>query len=373
MDPTSLGFRKHFFIEISNSGSISLENNPVILDVFEIRKAFPDFNTSNYAIFEEVGGEFRLVVSQPDDLDKDRISDEIVLIRSLPAESTSVLTCYYSPEGNFRMMSTPHKAATRLSWDPGKIAAGWESNLSAFTMSGGRIEFLGKFAPGLILRRLTPGMTARQEWGMAVLNAGAGSGLGGLALWDGASPTSLTDPAGTASFKIQRTVLSSGPLRAILEVRFSGINSDRRERDVILRVSAFADNRFSRQDVQIQSESASGLFIGPGIQKLPGESWNLEDKKGYAASWGEGVRGAGGIGMAVLFSPDAFAGMEETDTERFIKLKVAEGGKRTFWITGGWEKGFDAPLPPRARNWGRKTEALAGKLLAPVEVRFKLP
>jgi hypothetical protein len=61
-DPTSLGLTKKFAIEVTNPGPGSLDNWPVVLDVAEIRKSFPDFNISSYAIFEETGSEFIIAV-----------------------------------------------------------------------------------------------------------------------------------------------------------------------------------------------------------------------------------------------------------------------------------------------------------------------
>lgn len=97
-DPKSLGFKKQFVIEIRNPGALTLENHPIVLNVDEIRAFDPGFNSYNFAIFDETGGDYRLVVSQADDLNRDRIHEEIVFLRTLPPSSTTKLTCYYSPD-----------------------------------------------------------------------------------------------------------------------------------------------------------------------------------------------------------------------------------------------------------------------------------
>src|SRR5512136_285724 len=109
-DPKSLGFKGRFVIELRNPGSIALVNYPIVLKVDEIRAFAPDFNSYNYAIFDETGGSYRLVPSQADDLDKDRNHEEIVFIRDLPPASTVRLACYYSAKGSFRLMMTTSKA-----------------------------------------------------------------------------------------------------------------------------------------------------------------------------------------------------------------------------------------------------------------------
>ena len=71
--PETLGFKKRFFVEITNPSPLALENHAVVLDVAAIRASVaPDFNTYYYAFFEEQGSELALVVSQADDFDKDR-------------------------------------------------------------------------------------------------------------------------------------------------------------------------------------------------------------------------------------------------------------------------------------------------------------
>src|SRR5665647_2208383 len=47
--PETLGFKKRFFVEITNPSPLALENHPVVLDVAAIRASVaPDFNTYYY-------------------------------------------------------------------------------------------------------------------------------------------------------------------------------------------------------------------------------------------------------------------------------------------------------------------------------------
>ncbi len=368
-DPTSLGFTKKFTIEITNPGSVALDNWPIVLDAAEIRKSFPDFNISSYAIFEETGREFILAVSQPDDLDRDKTFDEIVFVRTLPAASTLTFSCYYSPKGSFRLMTTPQKAAARFGWDAAKSALGWESNYCGYTILDGKVEFFAKFDPFLVLKFFKAGMSPRQDWGMTVFEAGETSGLGGLNLWEGTSLVRLAGAAEDGSAETANKVIAAGPIRAMVRADFVGGRGGNGY-GISLTLSALADNIFSRQDVAVRGVTGGAVVCAPGIRKIPSESWTLDEKQGYAAAWGEGARGAGEIGLALIFRPEDFAGLEETGTERFVKLRLDGGSKCTYWVVGGWDKGIRSPLPPRARNWVRQTEDLAAKLLAPLEIRF---
>jgi hypothetical protein len=371
-DPTSLGFTKKFTIEVKNPGSVTLDNWPIVLDAAEIRESFPDFNVSSYAIFEETGREFILAVSQPDDLDRDKTFDEIVFIRTIPASTTLTFSCYYSPRGSFRLMTTPQKAAARFGWDAATSALGWESNYCAYSLLDGRVEFYGKFDPFLVLKFFKADMSPKQDWGMAVFQAGETSGLGGLNLWAGSS---LVPVAGARprTFKTENKVIAAGPLRSLVRADFSGVPGGENTYEISQTLSAYADNIFSRQDVAVGGGPGGPVVCAPGIRKIPGEAWTLDEKNGFAAAWGEGARGAGEIGLALIFRPEAFAGLEETESERFIKLRTDAASRCTYWIVGGWDKGIRSPLPPRGRNWLRQTESLAAKILAPLEIRFKKP
>ena len=367
-DPKILGFKKRFVVEITNPSPLTLENHAIILNVTRLRSSIAeDFNTYNYAIFEEAGGNYTLVVTQADDLDKDRYHDEIVLVRTLPPSSTTRLICYYSPNRSFQLMPA-QKAFARAAWEIGGAEAGWESNLVAFKFVDGRIEFYGKLAAGLILKKFPTPENRPQDWGMDVVDTGESAGLGGLSLWDGDVRVPLF---GAWARQAKMTVISPGPVRAMVKAEFSGLSTPLDGVGLTAFFSAFADNVASRQDIVITSKASGPIVYGPGIQKLAGETFTLDKDKGFLAAWGKGAKNAGEIGLAAIFRPADFAGMEETALDRSVKLKGPAGAKLTHWVVCAWEYGITSPGVPAAKNWLRKVEGLAQSLLVPVKVEFK--
>jgi len=368
LDPKVLGFKKQFVIEITNPSPLTLENHAVVLSVTNIRGTVAeDFNTYNYALFEEKGGDYTLIVTQADDFDKDRYHDEIVLVRTLPPSSTTRLVCYYSPDRSFQLMPT-QKAFARSAWEAGGAEAGWESNLAAYKFVHGRIEFYGKLQAGLILKKLPAPENRPQDWGMDVVDAGESAGLGGLSFWDGGVRVPLF---GASAPQAKLTVLSPGPLRALVKAEFALGGAAAGVDDVKVFLSAFADSAVSRHEVFITSRLADQVVYGPGIQKLAGETWSLDKDKGFLAVWGKGAQNAGEIGLAAIFSPADFIGIDETAADRAVKLKGPAGAKLTHWVVGAWERGITSPGVPAAKNWFRKVEGLAQRLLVPVKVEFK--
>jgi Domain of unknown function (DUF4861) len=367
-NPKMLGFTKTFIVEITNPSPLTLESHPIIIDVAAIRAAVAwDFNTYMYALFDESGGDYNLVVSQADDFDKDRYHDEIVLVRTLPPSSTTRLVCYYTPERSFRLMPTP-KAQARTAWEAGGAEAGWESNQAAYKFVHGRIEFYGKLQAGLILRKFPAPEDRPQDWGMDVLDAGESAGLGGLSLWDGNARVPLF---GASAPQAKLTVISPGPVRALVKAEYTGLRTAAGEVGLTAFFSAFADNAASRHEILLTSTAAGEVVYGPALQKLAGETFSADTAKGHLAVWGKGADKAGDIGLAVVFPPSLFAGTEETALDRAVKLKGKPGVKQTHWVVGAWERGITSPGVPAAKNWPGKVADLARRLLVPVKVEFK--
>jgi len=268
--PTSLGFKKRFVIEVRNPGPVALESYPIVLSVETIRAFAPDFNSFNYAIFDEAGGGYQLVPSQADDLDRDRAHEEIVFIRTLPASSTTRLACYYSAKGAFQlMMSTPKAGARLLGGGPAGILAGWESNLAGFKFVDGRVEAYGKLYPGLVLSKAAKDDAKLQEWGLDILAGGGSLGLGGLSAWEGGTAVPLAGAGAGGGFTVQRTVLASGPLRALVKVEYSSPLPGARGSGTVVLFSAFADNIFCRQDIHPGPGAGRRGEARPGARRGP--------------------------------------------------------------------------------------------------------
>lgn len=371
-DPKSLGFKGRFVIEIRNPSSVGLENHPVVLKVDEIRAFAPDFNSYNYAIFDESGGSYRLVPSQADDLNKDRNHEEIVFLRDLAPASTVRLACYYSAKGSFRLMMTTPKAFARLATSPGNPGLFWESNLAAFKFRDGRIEAYGKLYPGLVLQKIRADDTTLQEWGMKILPAGETAGLGGLLLGAGNSRSALISAPGTSGPEIRTAVLANGPLRALVRAEYLLPGAGPVRDSITVMYSSYADNAFFREDILLTSGSAAPKAIAAGLPRLAGGGLSYSPGQGLLTAWGNGAENVGEAGYAVLFAPAEVAGLDETTgPQPALKLSAKPGRMSTLWFMGGWGRGVVTAPPPAAQNWARAAAELGTKLRATVEVRFK--
>jgi Domain of unknown function (DUF4861) len=372
-DPKSLGFKGRFVIEIRNPGTVALENHPVVIKVNELRAFAPDFNSYNYAIFDETGGAYRLVPSQADDLDKDRNHEEIVILRDLPPASTVRLACYYSAKGSFRLMMSTPKAFARLGQGADRAGLFWESNLAAFGFRDGRVEAYGKLYPGLILQKLRTDDAKLQEWGMKILPAGETPGLGGLLVGDGSSRSALVSSPGAAGTEIRTAVLANGPLRALVKAEYVLPGPGPARDSLVVLFSAYADQPFSREDIVLSSASAPGIAksLAVGLPKLAGGDVAYGHDQGILTAWGNAAGAVGEAGYAVLFAPADAAGVDRQGVPPALKINAKPGHAVTLWILGGWGRGIVTAAPPSAQNWARAAAELGTKLRVPVEVRFK--
>ena len=363
-------FPKRFTIELTNPADLYLEHHPVVLDIETIRKNVPGFNPRSFEIVEaERRIDWRGIPSQMDDLHGDTKPDELVFVRSLKPLSTTTLHCYYTPEGSSDN-AYPQKTDTHRDWLDLKANIGWESNLCAYRMYYGQIDFFGKRLDGLRLKNPGPNYHSVSDWGMDVLHVGRSSGLGGISIWEDDERIPVMNPAGEGTVQIERTILSSGPVRSLVRIDFTNIHSAKGEYTVSLLMSAFADNRFSRQDITITATAGDSVVYSPGVTKLPNDTFHIDTGSGVLTNFGISDNEIKDIGMGIIFKPGEYTGYSESETDRYVRLKIPAGKQCTHWIIGGWRKGFMSPVAPSAKDWADSVEELARRLCVPVGIRY---
>lgn len=362
------GLEKKFFLELTNPLQGELVNHAVVLRVADILNEVLDFNPLNCGLSTTKG---QTIPFQADDLDGDGHADELTFINTLPPGPTEYIV-HYSPTGS-RPSNFPAQTYARLAWETADANIGWESNRAAYRFYWGQLEAFGKLDERLIMASFTAdyGYHELQDWGMDILHVGNASGLGGISLWEGENRISTINPAGEGPNQYARRIIGAGPVRSIARVDITNIGPAQATYTVTLIMSAFADNVYSRQDILINSSLGGQVVYSPGIEKLPGETWSMDKDSGYLATWGEGAPGAGGVGLGLIFDPHEYVGFAESDLDRYVKLAVPSGEKRTHWIYGGWSRGLTAPVPPQAENWAKDVKELSLRLRVPLNPRFR--
>jgi len=207
------------------------------------------------------------------------------------------------------------------------------------------------------------------DWGTEVLEVGQGPGIGGITLWEGETPIPVMNPGGKGPLRIDRKIVTSGPVCSLVRVRFTKLRSKTREYTVTLHMSAFAENRFSRQDIEIAAPDMEWVIYSPGFRKLPQDEWHINTASGMFASWGRMDDRIKEIGLGLAFRPEHFAGYVENELGRSIKLKVRTGDVQTHYIVGAWRKGFNSPVAPTGTDWAKEVNELGLQLHTPITVK----
>ncbi len=360
--------KKGFILELNNSLESSLPDHGVVIDLEELLAAVPDFNPRNCAFTDSQGNP---LLFQADDIDGNGRPDELAFCLTLPPGKSEIIG-YYSPTGT-QLPDFPAKTYARLAWEPADANIGWESNRAAYRFYWGQIEAFGKLDERLVMANFTADYKYHemQDWGMDILHVGEASGLGGISLWEGDNRISTINPAGKGPNQYLRKVIAAGPIRAVARVDIQNIGPANAQYKITLVMSAFTNNIYSRQDIRITSTASGEIIYSPGVEKLADETYFMNPEKGYLASWGQGAPGAGEIGLAVIFNPAEFVGFAENELDRYVKLAIPAGKKRTFWVCGGWHLGITAPESPPASNWARKIKEMSARLLAPLTPKIK--
>jgi hypothetical protein len=364
-------FSRRFTIELDNPSDLYLEHHPFVLTVADIRKQVSGFTPLDFVITEaEPLLDERTVPSQADDLDGDGVSDEVAFTRTLAPFEKVKLSCWYSSVDKSHV-NYPQKTDALADWDSTRANIGWESNRCGYRLYYGQIDCFGKRRDRLILAGIDGASYHRiADWGMDILNVGVSSGLGGISIWEGDTRIPAMNPAGNGNLRITRAILSRGPVRALVRVNIAGIRSEKKDYTVFLLMSAFADNVFSRQDVSIVSSTGDSVVYSPGVEKLPHDVWFIDSDAGVLASWGRQEDEIGDIGLGLMFFPAEYRGFAESGDDRYVKLAVPSGARRTHWIISGWRKGLPSPVAPTGRDWANGVRELAARLKVPVKVVF---
>jgi len=369
-DLKSLGFDKVLAIEIRNTGQVELENYPVTINVEAIRAVAPDFNSYNFGLFEMVGGEFRLIQTQTDDLDQDRHHEEIFFLKTLPVGSTIKLMVYYSSKGSMQLMIARKVFARPDAKNPNENVS-WESLFNAWKFDRGRIIPYGKFTKALVLQQMRSEDGRPQGWGMRLVAPDATGGTGGLKVWNGTKGISLYSSDAMEVVYEKPVILSIGPLRTIVRIDYKPVKTGSGQTAVSCLYSQPADTSYTRVDVSLRRETEDEIILGPAIRKTRGETTQLDDKQGFFSAWGPGSPGAGDYGAAVVFRASDFMGLAELDTEWALKFKAGSGKKLTYWLISAWSRGANSPRSPAVNNWPKVAAGLAADLTVPVEISIK--
>ncbi len=260
---------------------------------------------------------------QLDDLNKDGKPDEMVFLASLGSGDVGE---YQLVKNTFGFHS-PARAYTGM-YVKGFEGPGWESDRLAFRLywdERNAIDLFCKRTPVLGLKQYaTPGVNYHQDtaWGMDVLKVGTALGAGGFGVWMNGKVEKVA--------KAQRDfeVICDGPLRAIMDLKYTDWILGERKFNLTARITMFAGQKWSNIEMRLapqDKEPAPELVAG--VVKHEDTTLIQDKAAGILGRWGlqalaPGEKPKGSqLGFGIVVDPSQIIAFGEDEVNNYVRLK----------------------------------------------------
>ncbi len=255
------------------------------------------------------------------------------------------------------------RVAWAQDWVPPNI--GWESELAGYRVYWGQFDFFGKQQPALVMHTFGDGINyhAEQPWGMDALHVNQTGGLGAVTLYINGQPYPVYSPGGKGPITWSKRLVDIDEDRVTVEVLAENVGPEDAPCTVRFFCSALAGRRDSPIELVVEGgPSNATLEIGLGIVRMPQETFALDTASGVMGSWGVQAPDLGWIGLGVVFPPERYRRITDSETEHQVVLDARPGTPLHYHIQGDWLRGRRFPRSPVLSNWMddlRRTARLA--------------
>jgi unsaturated chondroitin disaccharide hydrolase len=346
------------------------ENRPaedIVLKVAALKRIAEDFKagdaivtTSNAATLEEDARtlETTELPSQADDLDGDRKLDELAFQIDLLPRQTRIVTIAYGDPATIARLRSNYVPQTHAKFTMRFDGLAWESNINAWRIyfdKRNAIDLFGKRRPGLYLELFgQPEYIYHEEspFGRDIYKIGEALGIGAVGAFADGKVVKVADVS-----ERSWSIISTGPVRAIVEVGYKGWNVNGRLVDLTSRMTMWAGERGFEH--RIASKNAEGLTFVTGLPRKPGLSEITSAEVGgtfrIVGNWGHQVLKTGATATESL--PDQNLGLvlllpAETsppnaplsaNADNVLASVSLQNGEARWYVSAAWDQeGSDA-------------------------------
>ena len=364
-------------LSITNPTDEERAHENIVVSVADLKRIAPDFKagdaivtTSDAATLEQDARTLQTneLPSQADDLDGDNKYDELVFQIELKAKQTSIVTIAYGDTAAMQRLRSdyPRRTAARFTMKFDGLA--WESEASAWRIyfdKRNAIDMFGKRRPGLYLEMFgAPEYVYHWEspLGRDIYRIGDAIGIGSVAALVDGKVERVSDVA-----ERKWRIISTGPVRAIVELTYKGWKVGGREVNLTSRMTQWAGKHGFEH--RIWAEGADGLTLVTGVVRHPG----LQEKT-FAptatepalarAWWGPQVEEEGppataihnlrdqNLGLAII-APSEGNRLPDDPLNLLVVPQVVKGSA-SWYVLGVWDQENSDNLTMNAENAGDK-------------------
>lgn len=337
---------KNFAVEVKNSWNKAKANEPIVIKLSELNL---DFRVRSAVVMcDNIE-----IPSQIDDMNGDRIADELAFIIDLPAKSKKRISVTLSSGKSDKTYPAQVYAEMLVSDKKGKHVPvhsvtipgtsniynqmhhhgpAFESELVAYRLYFDQkqtVDIYGKFNKGFEIKESQFYPTDEQlarGFGDDVLLVGGSCGVGALKGWDGKKATHIT-PVSTLSERI----ISYGPIRTISEIEVTDWQYQGSELNMTNRYTLYGGHR----DVVVETffeEPLKDEVFCTGVINIKG-STSYSDNKGLIGCWGthwpvnDTVKYAKETVGLATYIPQKYVKEEVKDKVNYLYTIGAKGSK----------------------------------------------
>jgi unsaturated chondroitin disaccharide hydrolase len=355
---------KNIKIAISNPGDHARKATDIVLSIAEIRKVAPDFTpgamivaASDASTVEQDASSTQTeeLPAQVDDLDGDGKADELAFQIDLAPRQTRIVTVSYGNQESIWRLRGDYEQRTAALFSRKIEGLGWESARVAFRAyfdSRNAIDLYGKRRPTLQLGMYaSPDYTYHDESpeGRDIYKVGDAIGIGSVAgLVDGKTIK-------VAEVKERKwRIISSGPVRTIVELEYNGWNAGGKIMDLRSRITQWAGERGFTHMIFAKSaddfDFVTGLPAKVGIEPVTS---GKESPVTWMATWGEQVVAPGPtateavpgqqLGLAIVtLAPHA--AFRDDGKNHLVDFRLGDGSQSWYTIAAWDQEGSNHRL-----------------------------
>jgi unsaturated rhamnogalacturonyl hydrolase len=343
-------------VVVANQSDQAHPSEDVVLSVDEIKKQVPDFDisavmvTSNVAASPEQDPEaFQYVElpSQADDINGDGKPDELAFQIDLEPKQTRIVTISYGNPETINHLKSDYARRTNAKFARHYDGMGWESELTAWRLyfdKRNAMDLWGKKKSGLYLEMFAPQDYKYQEESPIardIYNVGNSLGSGSVGAWVDGKVVRVADVADR-----QWRIVSTGPVRAIVEFTYKGWKIGDRTVDLTTRVTQWAGERGFGERVILRN--AEGLTIVGGLSRKPDLKEFSVDASCSIGIWGHQVVRPGtgateslpdeNLGLALLAPESSTNCKINDDPNNFLARISLQSGTARWYVMAAWDQ-----------------------------------
>jgi unsaturated chondroitin disaccharide hydrolase len=348
---------KNIKIAISNPGDRPRNAADIVIPIAQLRRVAPDFTPGSMIVtvndastLEQDASVLQTeeLPSQVDDLDGDGKGDELAFQVDLAPRQSRIVTVSYGNQERVWRLRGDYQERTAAVFSRKIEGLGWESERVAFRVyfdARNAIDLYGKRRPTLQLAMYaSPDYTYHDESpeGRDIYKVGDAIGIGSVAGLVNGKVVKVADVK-----ERKWRIISSGPVRTIVELEYDGWNAGGKIIDLRSRITEWAGERGFTHAIFAKSADdfafATGLPAKTGIEPLTS---NKDSAAEWLATWGEQVVAPGptatgaapgqqlGLAIVTLAPHAAFT---SDSKNHLIDFKLSDGSQSWYTIAA-WDQ-----------------------------------